>query len=158
MQSRDVVIQNKGGIMLQKIMKSKFFFMAGMIGLALTTDSNGSVGTVAGNSVTRITFNPSTPNILLNNQKVNISFSYATTQPGGVHIFARPISGGSPTVNYAASGAPLSPTGTGTGTQYFTIITGNVTVDQVRFQMFTADQKQMLFEAFVPVHFEYLAP
>ena len=144
--------------MLQRIIKSNVFVTAGIILLAFTTLSYGPKVTVPGNSVTRIILSPSTPNILPNNQKVNISFSYTTNQAAGVRIFARPFTAGSPSANYAASSAAISPTGSGTGTQYFMITTGNVTVDQIRFQMFTADQKQLLFEAFIPVHYEFLTP
>ena len=112
----------------------------------------------AGHSVTRITFTPPTPNVLLHNQRVTLSFSYATTQAGGVRIFARPFVGNSPAPNYAASPSGISPTGSGTGSQFFTITAGNVTVDRVRIQMWNAAQTTLLFEAFLPVHYEFRAP
>jgi hypothetical protein len=112
----------------------------------------------AGHSVTRITLDPPTPNVLLHGQKVTVRFSYATTQAGGVLIWARPISAGSPSPAYAASGANVSPTGSGTGTQDFTITAGNVTVDQVRIQMYNADQTKLLLEVFLPVHYQFRAP
>lgn len=112
----------------------------------------------AGHSVTNISFNPSTPNILVNNKDVKVSFSYATTQAGGVRIHARPFVGGALAPNYAASGSPLYPTGTGTGSGTFTIKTGTVTVDRIRIQMWNASQTTLLFEAFLPVSFQFRAP
>ena len=144
--------------MLQKKFKSNLFVIFGMILLAMVTLSNGVHKTEPGNSVTKITFNPATPNILLNGQKINISFSYATTQVAGVQIFARPITAASTSPSYSASSAPVSPMGSGTGTQSFTITSGKVKVDQVRFQMFNADQTQLLFEAYVPVNFQFITP
>ena len=144
--------------MQQKMFRSKAFIAACMILFAMTAVSYIPIVFDRGNSVTKITLNPPTPNILFNNQKITITFTYATTQPEGVHIFARPISDGSPSANYAASSAPISPTGSGTGTQNFTITSGNITVDQVRFQMYNADQSRLLFEAFAPVHYQFLMP
>jgi hypothetical protein len=141
--------------MRQRLRRWNVFVAAGMLLMTLATLSDVPRVMAAGHSVTKITLDPPTPNILLNNQRVTISFSYATTQPGGVHIFARPFAGGSPATSYAASPAPISPTGSGTGTQFFTITSANVTVDQIRIQMFNADQTQVLFEAFVPVHYEF---
>lgn len=134
------------------------FVTVGMILLSLATLSFAPGTVAAGHSVTRVSFNPTTPNVLTHGHKVTLNFSYATTQPGGVRIFARPFTGGSPTPGYAASPGPLSPTGSGTGSQYFTINTGNVTVNQVRIQMWNATQTTLLFEAFLPVNFEYRAP
>lgn len=131
---------------------------AAMILLALASLSYVPGVAAAGHSVTKVTFNPPTPNILLHNQRVTLSFSYATTQPGGVRIFARPFVGNSPAPNYAASPSGISPTGSGTGSQFFTITTGNVTVDRVRIQMWNSNQTQLLFEAFLPVHYEFRAP
>lgn len=136
----------------------KTFIMAAIVLLALAAVFEGPSVSAAGHSVTRITFNPPTPNILLHNQRVTLSFSYATTQAGGVRIFARPFVGNSPAPNYTASPAGISPTGSGTGTQFFTITTGNVTVDRVRIQMWNAAQTTLLFEAFIPVHYEFRAP
>jgi hypothetical protein len=141
-----------------QIIKSKVVIIAGTLLLILITLASMSKKAQTENSVTMITLDPQTPNILLNDQYVNISFSYTTTQAGGVRIYARPFSDGSRTADYMASDAPLSPVGKGTGKQSFTIRSGNITVDQVRFQMFNADQTQIIFEAFVPVHYEFRIP
>ena len=136
----------------------KTFFTVGIILLSLATLSYGPSVSAAGHSVTKVTLNPPTPNLLVHNQDVTVSFSYATTQPGGVRIFARPFAGASAAPGYAASGAVISPAGSGTGTQTFTIKSGTVTVDRIRIQMWDAGQTQLLFEAFLPVHYEFRAP
>jgi hypothetical protein len=116
----------------------------------------GSSVLAAGNSVTRVTLNPPNPNILLNNQKVTVSFTYASNQQ--VLIFARPFVGANSAPNYSASGSPTLNAPGGTGTQSFTITTGNVTVDRIRIQILNTAQTQVLFEAFLPVHYEFRAP
>jgi hypothetical protein len=136
----------------------KTFIMAAIFLLSLATVFESPSVAAAVHSVTKITFSPSTPNILLHNQRVTLSFSYATTQPGGVRIFARPFVGNSPAPNYAASPSGISPTGSGTRSQFFTITSGNVTVDRVRIQMWNAAQTTLLFEAVLPVHYEFRAP
>ena len=116
----------------------------------------GSPVLAAGNSVTKVTLNPPTPNILLHNQQVTVSFTYASNQQ--VLIFARPFSGAAATPGYAASGSPtLNPPG-GTGTQTFTITAGNPIVDRIRVQILNTAKTQVLFEAFLPVHYEFRAP
>jgi hypothetical protein len=40
--------------------------------------------------ITNVSLGPDTPNILAFNDNVNLNFNYATTQVGGVYIFARP--------------------------------------------------------------------
>jgi hypothetical protein len=116
----------------------------------------GSSGLAAGNSVTKVTLNPPNPNILLNGQQVTVSFTYASNQP--VLIFARPFVGANPAPGYSASGSQtLNPPG-GTATQWFTINTGNVTVDRIRIQILNTAKTQVLFEAFLPVHYEFRVP
>jgi hypothetical protein len=124
----------------------------------MATLSYAPIVTAAGHSVTKFTLDPPTPNVLVHNQRVTLSFSYSTTQPVGVLIFARMFTRGSATPGYAPIPAQLSPTGSGTGSQWFTITKGKVTVDQIRIQMWNAGQTVLLFEAFLPVHYEYRSP
>lgn len=109
--------------------------------------------------VTGVTLGPDTPNILAFNDHVDVTFGYSTTDTGGVRIFVRPYTSGAPTPNYAAHGSPLYPTSaTGAGSGYFTITSGSVVVDQIRFTMYNADQSALLFEAFIPVHYLFGDP
>jgi hypothetical protein len=99
-----------------------------------------------------------TPNVLKPNQKVAVSFKYKTTRAAGVRIFARPLSGGSLTPNYAASGSPLYPVGAGTGHGWFTVTKGTATVTKVRLTMWNANQTKLLFKALVPVNYQFKRP
>jgi len=98
---------------------------------------------------------PATPNIMLFGQKVTVRFAYRTNQAGGVRIFARPMTGTSLTPNYAACPSPIYPAGSGTGSCTFTISSGAVTVNKIRFEMWNANQTVLLFRAFVPVSYQF---
>ncbi len=106
-------------------------------------------------TISNINLSPASPANLLFNQNVNITFDYSTSWAAGVRIWARPMSGGAPTPNYAAHGSPLYPAGSGSGSGYFTISTGNAIVDSIRFQMWTPDESQLLLELFVPVNYRF---
>ncbi len=109
----------------------------------------------AAHLVTHITYARSSPNILRLNEYLDLTWNYQTSEPGGVRIFARPFTNGALTPNYGASGSPLYPTGSGAGSGSFTIMAGPVVVDQIRFQMYNADQSRLLFEGFVPVYYRF---
>lgn len=102
-----------------------------------------------------IQINPNTVAAMQWNQNVNISFSYKASTAGGIRIFARPMSGNALTPSYAASGSPLYPVGTGTGTQSFTITSGSILVDKIRFQVYNDAQTQLLLQFYVPVKFSF---
>lgn len=91
------------------------------------------------------------PEHLANGERVNVSFSYMTDLPDGVRIWARPMTNGAVSPGYAAHGSPVHTDAVGQGTGYFTFHTENVEVDQVRFQMWTDDQSELLDEEFVDV-------
>ena len=103
--------------------------------------------------VTDIYLTPDSPNILRTHDNVNLSFQYVTNEPSGVRIFARPYTNGAPTPNYGAHGSAVYPTGSGQGSGWFTINSGEVVVDQIRIRMTNADQTDVLFEAFLPVYY-----
>src|SRR5262245_19956808 len=112
------------------------------------------------NIVREVTMSPSTPNIIRFGDTVWVSFHYDTTEPGGVRIWARPITVDAngddmPTPNYGACGSPLYPVGSGVGTNCFTISSGNVTVDKIRCQMYDASGTTLLFNAKVVVHYKF---
>lgn len=89
-----------------------------------------------------------------NGESVELSFEYSTDEDSGVRIFARPFTNGSLTSAYAASGSPVY-TGTGMATANFTISSGSVTVDEIRFQIFNTDQSELLKEFWVPVQYHF---
>lgn len=109
-------------------------------------------------SVTITGLNPTSPAQLEFDDQVKIDFDYSTTEAAGVRIFIRPFAGGALAANYGASGSPVYPVGDGNGSSQFTIVSGAVTVDQLRIQMWNAAQSELLFEDFVPVDYKFKAP
>lgn len=103
--------------------------------------------------VTNINLNMDSPNILRTNEDVNVTFNYITNEPSGVRIFVRPYTNGAPSPGYAAHPSGLYPTGSGQGSGFFTITSGEVVVDELRFRILDANQTTLLFEAFLPVHY-----
>lgn len=110
---------------------------------------------VRGDAIWNIRFAPEPVAAMQFNQNVDITFDYITAVPGGVRIFARPMAGSALAPNYAAHPSPVYGQGTGSGTGYFTIMSGDVTIDAVRFQVTNADQSVLILEFFVPVRFYY---
>lgn len=108
--------------------------------------------------VTITGLNPTSPAQLNFNDKVTINFDYETTEANGVRIFIRPFAGGGLAANYGASGSPVYAVGEGNGSGNFTIVSGAVTVDQLRIQMLSADDSELLFEDFVPVSYKFKNP
>jgi hypothetical protein len=105
-------------------------------------------------AIFNIDLTPSSPSGLKNNYDVDIVFDYGTNNPGDVHIWARPMTNGGLTPGYAASGSPAYPPGWGSGSGYFQITSGEVIVDQIRFQMKDATTNDLLLELFVPVTYD----
>jgi hypothetical protein len=117
---------------------------------------NASAAIGASNLVTDVSLRPDTPNIVANGQNVTVSFKYKTNQAGGVRIWARPFTNNALSPNYAACGSPVYSAPGGAGTCTFTISSGNVNVDNIRFQMYTvANPSKLLFEALIPVHYKF---
>ncbi|MEZ4702631.1 MAG: T9SS type A sorting domain-containing protein [Rhodothermales bacterium] len=114
-----------------------------------------AVSPALADSISGIRIAQPSPSYLTHNQNVEISFAYATGRAGGVRIFARPFTEGALTPGYTASGSPLYPTGSGAGNGTFTITGGDVTVDQIRFQMLNDDQTEIIMEFFVDVQIHF---
>ncbi|MCI0512868.1 hypothetical protein L0128_06620, partial [candidate division KSB1 bacterium] len=107
--------------------------------------------------ISKIEFSHPSPAALELGENLNISFNYYTTNAGGVRIFARPVTNGALTPGYSAHSSPLYPMGSGSGAGFFNIGSGNVVVDHVRFQMYNADQSQLILEFYVPVVYVFSA-
>ena len=75
-----------------------------------------------------------------------------------INFVAAIIGTGGATPNYAASGSPDYSTGSGSGTAYFTITSGEVTVNYIRFQMFGISPSTLLLEFFIPVSYDFVSP
>lgn len=106
------------------------------------------------NLVEYIDFYPQSPALIPVGNNVNFICDYQTYHSEGVRIFARPFTEGSLTPNYSAHSSPVYPLGLGEASGHFTVLTPAI-VDQVRFRMETADTATLLYEEFVPVHFEF---
>jgi hypothetical protein len=106
-------------------------------------------------SISNVTLDPPSPASLNTGHDVGVAFKYSTAEAGGVYIWARPVANGVPAPDYAASGSPLYPAGEGNGSGIFTIESGAVRVDQIRFQIWNADKSQLLYEFFVPVSYTF---
>lgn len=112
-----------------------------------------AIATLSQFSISNIRFSPASPASLNFKDKVKTWFDYKSSED--VYIWARPMTNGSTTPNYAAHGSPLYPKGSGNGEGYFTITKGKVTVDQVRFQMMDKTKKKVLYEKLVPVKYTF---
>jgi len=108
-----------------------------------------------GHSITNIVFTPPSPATVDFEDQVTLTFDYETDEATGVRIFPRPVTLGGLTTHYSASASPLYATGSGSGSGYFTITEGTVVVDQVRFQMWDANQDDLLLEIFVDVDYTF---
>ncbi len=108
-------------------------------------------------SIGNIVMTPGTPAELLDNERINIEFTYVTEDQGGVRIFVFPYTKGRLTPNAAVSPSPLYPVGKGNGTGFFTIMSSDVVVDQVKFQMTNKDQSKVLLEFFIEVEYLFYA-
>lgn len=87
-------------------------------------------------------------------EQVQFTFEYSIGEAGGARIFARPFTNGALTPGYGASGSPLY-TGDGTGSAFFTINSGQVIVDEIRFLILTGDQSATLREFYIPVTYYF---
>jgi hypothetical protein len=108
------------------------------------------------NEITNIRLSPESPDTLKIGERVNITFNYYTEEAGGVRIFVRPYTHGSRSPGYGAHGSPVYPPGSGDGSGWFTINSGRVTVDQLQFRMYNADQSKLLLEFYIRVSYNFL--
>jgi hypothetical protein len=98
---------------------------------------------------------PPTPNILDLGEDVSLTFDYSTNMIGGALIFARPMKDGDLAPGYSASGSPIYPVGSGSGSGDFTINVDPLVVDGIRIRMTNSDQSLLLYETVVPVHYQF---
>lgn len=98
---------------------------------------------------------PAAPARLEHGQPVRIRYGYYNDEGQDTRIFVRPFSNGALSPGYAASGSGLYANGSGSASDYFTINSGNVVVDQLRFRITNADQSTQLAEYFIPVHYVF---
>ncbi len=98
---------------------------------------------------------PSPPARLEHGRKVTVNYAYHNDEGINTLVFVRPFSSGAICSDYSASGSVVYPVGLGSTSDYFTLNSGNVMVDQIRFQVKTEDQSTILAEYFIPVQYQY---
>lgn len=101
-----------------------------------------------------VTFDPPSPAELQFGELVHWKLNYRTTAPGGVRIYGYPMTEGGYSGDMWHSGSPLYATGPGSGSGHFTIVSGEKTVDQVRFVM-VDDANVALFHTTVAVMYKF---
>lgn len=106
-------------------------------------------------SIYNIQLSPPSPNTLAFGERVEIAFDYLNDSSGTVLIFARPFTNEELTPYYSAHGSKYYPVGSGSASAFFTINSGEVTVDQIRFQMLNQNQSQVILEEFQPVQYHF---
>ncbi|MBI3913844.1 MAG: hypothetical protein HY327_06625 [Chloroflexi bacterium] len=107
------------------------------------------------NSISSVVLNPTSPAKLKTEQRVNLTFKYSTSESGGVIIYARPRVKGAPAPNYGAHASPVYPVGEGRGEGFITILSGQVAVDEIKFEMWTAGQAKLLYQFSIPVNYQF---
>ena len=112
----------------------------------------------AANLVTNVSLDPPTPNIVAVGQDIHVACNYRTNEAGGIQIFMRPYSGPYGTPGYGAHHSPVYPVGTGSASGWFHINRGSGLIDRISIRMFKANQSTILFDPYLPVHYQYFAP
>ncbi len=106
------------------------------------------------NAIQNVKFSPAAPAVLDHDERVDITFDYVTNDPAGVRVYNHPYSYGGIVPPYAVSGSILY-TGTGSATSYFTVLSGDHWVNNVRMFMTEPDAATFKMEYFVAGDFTY---
>ncbi|MGC9443938.1 MAG: hypothetical protein ACP5E9_03260, partial [Candidatus Methanospirareceae archaeon] len=110
----------------------------------------------AAHSITNIKLTPSSPACLEFREFVEVTFDYSTNDTSGIDIYSQPLTGGSDTPNYAVRHPGNFPVGNGSGNGSFTVTRDEVTVDQLRLQMYSwHDRDRLLHEVIIPVEYHF---
>ena len=91
---------------------------------------------------------PPAPARLMPGERVNITTNYINNTDGDTRMFPRPVTEGSLTSGYSASGSPAYPTGGGEADDFFTI-NGEAIVDQIRFRVTNSNQSTIHADYFL---------
>ncbi len=91
---------------------------------------------------------PEKPVRMDNGERVNFDFDIENNTGAAIRVFPRPFTAGAISPGYAASGSPAYATGSTSTDAFFTISTGDVVVDQIRFRITNEDQSTVLGEFF----------
>lgn len=108
----------------------------------------------ATNVVARVVLSPRSPNIVLINQQITLSFFYNTTSTTGAVVTGTAMSGTTATATATNCKTAVLAVGSGTGTCMLSVGTGGVQVTGIRFQMWNAGHTALLFQATLPVNYQ----
>ncbi len=89
-----------------------------------------------------------------NGDHVTVTMGFTTDEAAGVRIFARPYTAGNLTPGYGGNPSPLY-TGSGTATVWFTVLSGNAVVDEIRIEVFAADNVTLLRRFWIKGRFRF---
>ncbi len=107
--------------------------------------------------VSIISTSPESPSTICLDEWITINFNYKSDDDD-VLVFIRPMTEGDLTPGYAAEPSSLLPNGNGSSITKFKIMSGDkVSIDQLRIQMFNADQSELLFEEMIDVEFNMVS-
>jgi hypothetical protein len=108
-------------------------------------------------TISNVVFNPQWPATLNYGERVRIGFDYSTNDKSAVYVFMHPFLNGSVTPGYLYSGTNFYHPWEHKGEIDFTISlqSGQVVVDQIRFQIMNVIQTKILYEVFVPVSYTF---
>jgi hypothetical protein len=87
--------------------------------------------------------------------QLHFSFNYGTSEPSGILVNIRPMSGGTTTPHYVYSDVEPLPPGTGASGLWFAVIDGEADVDQLRIRLNDAGNHDLLLEYFVPCSYHF---
>lgn len=116
-----------------------------------TADSKPSCNTC----VFDIAFQPPSPAAVKFHSRVTIFFKYTSNEAGGIVISTKPLANGNMPEQAGFSLSPVYPAGGGATSSFFTVHAGDVTIDQVRFELWTADLRRKITESLVPVNYHF---
>jgi hypothetical protein len=98
------------------------------------------------NAIHNITVSPGAPAVLDHGEHVTVSYDYDTDVSGGVQIYVLPYTDGLQTPDCSINGSPLHPVGSGSVTNWFTVDSGDVQVDEIWFVMFDYHDAEIVLE------------
>jgi hypothetical protein len=129
--------------------------VAGKTAVNTANAAQGSQKAAPAHSISLIALEPPPNSVLANHQRVKVSFSYVTTERGGVRVVLAPMAGGSPAPNNALETPKVLPSGNSTSQESFTITSGGVTVDGIDIRMYAQAGGQLLYNFTVPARYEF---
>jgi hypothetical protein len=122
-----------------------------------TITANFRLEVVIPTNISNVVYNLPWPATLNYGEQITFEFDYYIEERIPVHIIPRPFSNGAIAPGYLASGSNQYDFYQGKGESGFTINpqSGQVVVDQIRFQITNVYQSTILYEFFVPVDYTF---